>query len=49
MLNLEDNFEMYFIQQPVRVRQFEIGGIYESDVSELMIFCHWRHKTYSKT
>ena len=34
MLNLEDNFEMYFIQQPVRVRQFEIGGIYESDVSE---------------
>ena len=25
---------MYFIQQPVRVRQFEIGGIYESDVSE---------------
>ena len=30
---------MYFIQQPVRVRQFEIGGIMKVMFQNLMIFC----------
>ena len=33
-LNLNDDFEMYFVQQPVRVRQFKIAGIYDSGVAE---------------
>ena len=33
-LNIGDGFQMYFIQQPVRVRQFEIAGIYDSGVAE---------------
>ena len=33
-LNIGDGFEMYFIQQPVRVRQFKIAGIYDSGVAE---------------
>ena len=33
-LNIGDVFQMYFIQKPVRVRLFEISGIYDSGVSE---------------
>ena len=33
-LNIGDGFQMYFIQQPVRVRQFKIAGIYDSGVAE---------------
>ena len=33
-LNIGDDFQMYFIQQPVRVRQFKIAGIYDSGVAE---------------
>tara|TARA_B100000497_G_C7680677_1_gene411779 strand:+ start:134 stop:1351 length:1218 start_codon:yes stop_codon:yes gene_type:complete len=33
-LNVGDDFQMYFIQQPVRVRQFKIAGIYDSGVAE---------------
>jgi len=33
-LNLNADFEMYFVQQPVRVRQFKIAGIYDSGVAE---------------
>ena len=33
-LNIGDGFQMYFIQQPVRVRQFKIEGIYDSGVAE---------------
>ena len=33
-LNIGDSFQMYFIQQPVRVRQFKIAGIYDSGVAE---------------
>ena len=33
-LKIGDNFQMYFIQQPVRVRQFKITGIYDSGIAE---------------
>tara|TARA_B100000886_G_scaffold229919_1_gene160381 strand:+ start:272 stop:1489 length:1218 start_codon:yes stop_codon:yes gene_type:complete len=33
-LNVGDNIQVYFIQQPVRVRQFKIAGIYDSGVAE---------------
>lgn len=33
-LNIGDGFQMYFIQQPIRVRQFKIAGIYDSGVAE---------------
>ncbi len=33
-LNIGDGFQMYFIKQPVRVRQFKIAGIYDSGVAE---------------
>ena len=33
-LNIGDVFQMYFIQKPVRVRQFKIGGLYDSGVAE---------------
>ena len=33
-LKIGDNFQMYFIQQPVRVRQFKIAGIYDSGIAE---------------
>ena len=33
-LSIGDDFEMYFVQQPVRVRQFKISGIYDSGVAE---------------
>ena len=33
-LNIGDGFQMYFIQQPVRARQFKIAGIYDSGVAE---------------
>ncbi len=33
-LNIGNGFQMYFIQQPVRVRQFKIAGIYDSGVAE---------------
>lgn len=33
-LNIDDSFQMYFIQQPVRARQFKIAGIYDSGVAE---------------
>jgi lipoprotein-releasing system permease protein len=33
-LNIDDGFQMYFIQQPVKVRQFKITGIYDSGVAE---------------
>ena len=33
-LNIGDSFQMYFIQQPVRVRQFKIAGIYDSGVDD---------------
>ena len=33
-LKIGDGFQMYFIQQPVRVRQFKIAGIYDSGVAE---------------
>ena len=33
-LNVGDDFQMYFIQQPVRVRHFKIAGIYDSGVAE---------------
>ena len=32
--NIGEGFQMYFIQQPVRVRQFKIAGIYDSGVAE---------------
>ena len=33
-LKIGDGFQMYYIQQPVRVRQFKIAGIYDSGVAE---------------
>jgi len=33
-LGINDDFEMYFIQQPVRVRKFKLSGIYDSGVAE---------------
>ena len=33
-LKLEDDVQMYFIQQPVRVRKFSVSGIYETGVAE---------------
>ncbi len=33
-LKIGDNYQMYFIQQPVRVRQFKIAGIYDSGIAE---------------
>ena len=33
-LKLGDDFHMYFVQQPVRVRKFYIAGIYDSGVAE---------------
>ena len=33
-LKLGDNFHMYFVQQPVRVRKFYIAGIYDSGIAE---------------
>ncbi|MEC8273842.1 MAG: FtsX-like permease family protein [Bacteroidota bacterium] len=33
-LKIGDGFQMYYIQQPVRVRQFKIVGIYDSGVAE---------------
>ncbi|MBL6658197.1 MAG: ABC transporter permease [Flavobacteriales bacterium] len=33
-LELEDDIQMYFIQQPVRVRKFSIAGIYETGIAE---------------
>ncbi len=33
-LKIGDGFQMYFIQQPIRVRQFKIAGIYDSGVAE---------------
>ena len=45
-LKIGDNFQMYFIQQPVRVRQFKITGIYDSGIAEfdeILVFGDIRH------
>jgi lipoprotein-releasing system permease protein len=41
-LKLEDRFDMYFIQDPPRVRRFSVSGIYDTQFSEfdlLYVFC----------
>ncbi|MDR1595008.1 MAG: FtsX-like permease family protein [Prevotellaceae bacterium] len=48
MLNLKtgDSFEMYFIQEPVRVRRFKIAGLYNTYFEEMdktFVICDIRH------
>ncbi|MEA3444146.1 MAG: FtsX-like permease family protein, partial [Bacteroidota bacterium] len=44
-LRAGDNILVYFIQQPLRIRKFNIAGIYESSLEDFnnMIFCDIRH------
>lgn len=45
-LNVGDKFAMYFIQDPPRMRPFEIAGIYETNLEEfdrLYVLCDIKH------
>jgi lipoprotein-releasing system permease protein len=45
-LGLDDKLHMYFVQQPPRVRQFKVGGIYETglaELDELMVLADIKH------
>lgn len=46
MLNLGDDFAMYFVQEPPRVRRFTVHGIYETslvDFDEKFILADLQH------
>jgi lipoprotein-releasing system permease protein len=48
LLNLKtgDSFEMYFVQEPVRVRRFKIAGLYNTYFEEMdktFVICDIRH------
>jgi lipoprotein-releasing system permease protein len=48
ILNLKtgDSFEMYFVQEPVRVRRFKIAGLYNTyfeDMDKTFVICDIRH------
>ncbi len=45
-LNVGDRFAMYFIQDPPRVRPFEVAGIYQTNLEEfdrLYVLCDIKH------
>ena len=45
-LNVGDEFAMYFVQEPPRLRRFKVGGIYETGLGELdmlFVICDLRH------
>ncbi len=45
-LRLDDEFAMYFVQDPPRMRRFKVSGIYETGLGELdklFILCDLRH------
>jgi lipoprotein-releasing system permease protein len=45
-LNVGDNFDMFFVQEPPRIRRFTVNGIYDTKMAEfdkLFIICDLRH------